>query len=87
MSFFWVQTTIQNGSGDYIRMLIESDHRSLKELTESLVADRLIECDRVSTVPDGVGGKVITKRASIALGIGYVGMAQLSEISPRDPEA
>jgi hypothetical protein len=86
MAYFWVQTTMQTQSGDHVRFQIEAPPASVDEMTKLFVADHLVLCDKVFTMPDGAGGKVVTSRERIALGRGYVGMLQFCNPQPYEPE-
>jgi hypothetical protein len=86
MAYFWVQTTMQTQSGDYVRFQVDAAPASVDEMTKLFVSDRLVLCDKVFTMPDGAGGKVVTSRERIALGRDYVGMLQLSDPQPYETE-
>jgi hypothetical protein len=82
MPFFWVQTTIEMEDGGYAKFAVEAPHDDVKAFDDALVEDGLITCSRVWTQIGGNGARVIMRRETIGLGIGYVGMVQLCDPQP-----
>lgn len=76
MTFFWVQTTIPTHDGEYMRMVVDAPFATLDEFSARLADTKLVLCDKVRSVRDGMGRRVITQRERIALGVGYVGILQ-----------
>lgn len=84
--YFWVQTTVKNRSGDYVRFQVHAPYATVDEFTEALVERCLIPCDKIFAIPDCAGRKVVTGRERLALGLEYVGMLQISDPQPYEAE-
>ena len=81
MAVFWLQTVIKHDDG-FVRFAVDAPYETVKEFANALSEGEIVACDKIWTVRDDAGRKIITGREEMAIGADYVGMIQKPHDQP-----
>lgn len=81
MSVFWIDTPAMNSIGKSMGYPFECDCASVAEFAEKLAKDRIVAGNKLITVDDGRGGRMVQRRKPCA--ITAAGIAHMAEYEKR----